>query len=255
MMGEYTGDMMAIDSAVLDQAQDPEADSMHTVVSGIDGDGETWNEEAEVFSYTASGLGFYMNRECAVGNLISLMLQLPSHLRCYDFDEEFYNVWAVVQNCNFSRIGGSQAYQLGVAFIGSEPPASYDADPSQNYRICGMNNDGLWKVTEADSRFVQRKELRHWRKIKLYLAMIDARRESIGGERCSTENVSRHGAALITNLELHIGDRVKIISEAHDFSSLAVVCNVRACEDGKSRVNLEFIGHTFPVERLKTSKR
>jgi hypothetical protein len=181
------------------------------------------------------------------------MLQLPPHLRCYDHDEEFYQVWGLVQNCNFAGNNESHAYQIGVAFIGNEAPESYEANPSQNYRICGMNDDGLWKVTEADSRFVQRKELRYWRKLKLYLAMIDARRESVGGERCATENISRHGAALITNLELHVGDRVKLISEEYDFSSLAVVCNVRASEDGKTRANLEFIGHTFPVEKLRPS--
>lgn len=246
--------MMAIDSVVMDEIQDSEANSLYTVVNGIDGDGEAWKEVADVFSYTASGLGFYMPRECTVGNLISLMLQLPPHLRCYDHDEEFYHVWGLVQNCNFAGNSESHAYQVGVAFIGNEAPESYEANPTQNYRICGMNDDGLWKVTEADSRFVQRKELRYWRKLKLYLAMIDARRESIGGERCSTENISRHGAALITNLELHVGDRVKLISEEYDFSSLAVVCNVRACEDGKARVNLEFIGATFPIDKLKASK-
>lgn len=245
--------MMAIDSAVADEIQDSEANSLYTVVNGLDEDGEAWKEAADVFSYTASGLGFYMTRECTVGSLISLMLQLPAHLRCYDHDEEFYQVWGLVQNCNSSGSGEAGGFQIGVAFIGNVPPPSYVANPLQNYRICGMTNDGLWKVTEADARFVQRKELRYWRKLNLYLAMIDSRRETVGGERTTTENVSKHGAAVVTNLELHVGDSVKLISEEYDFSSLAVICNVKALKDGRSRVSLEFIGGTFPVEKFKNS--
>ncbi|MFL6468277.1 MAG: PilZ domain-containing protein [Pyrinomonadaceae bacterium] len=247
--------MMSTETVVLDEVQDSEANSLHTAVNGFDADGEAWEEVADVFNYTSSGLGLYIPRECAVGNLISLTLPLPPHLRCYDHDEEFYQVWALIQNCNVSTNGGSHAYQAGVAFIGKVAPESYDEDPHQNYRICGMTEDGLWKVTESSSKFIQRKELRYWHKVEIYLAMIDSRRETIGGERAKTENISKKGAALITNLNLHSGDRVKLISEEFDFSSLAVVCNATVTESGKSRVHLEFVGGLFPVDKLQVSRR
>ncbi len=228
--------------------------SFYTVVNGIGEDGERWKEVADVFSFTASGVGFYTARECTVGNLVSLMLQMPPHLRCYDHEEEFYQIWGLVQHCHLSSSNELTAFQVGVAFVGKFPPASYGGNPLQNYRICGMDKDGLWKVTESTTRFVQRKHLRYWKKIDLYLALIDSRRETIGGERAITENISKSGAAVLTSLDLNIGDRVKFISEKFDFSGLAIVCNMQTVKNGKTRLNLEFVENTFPVEKFKRPK-
>jgi hypothetical protein len=132
---------------------------------------------------------------------------------------------------------------------------SYEADPLQNYRICGVSGEGLWKVTEANSKFVQRKELRYWQKVEFYLVLTGTQREAVDGERILTENVSKTGAALITSLQLNVGDRVKLISEEFDFSSNATVCNAESFDDGKMRAHLKFIDGQFPVEKLKTERR
>jgi hypothetical protein len=227
--------------------------SMHTVVNGTDSDGEPWKEVADLFSYTSSGVGFYVPFECGVGTLISLTVQMPAYMRCYDHEEEFYHIWGLVQYCRISTHNDEPAFQVGVAFIGKTPPASYVANPLQSYRICGMNDLGLWSVTESDSRFVQRKELRYWQKVEFYLALIDQRRETIGGERTFTENVSKSGAAVVTRLELSVGDRIKLINSEFDFSSLAVVCNSQNTDDGRNRINLEFINGSFPVHKLNSN--
>jgi hypothetical protein len=224
--------------------------TLQTVVNGTAINGEQWKEVADVFSYTSSGLGFYMPRECSVGNLISLMVPLPEYLRCYDHEEEFYLVWGLVQYCHVSTHNDTPAFQVGVAFIGKTPPASYAANPLQNYRVCGMNDLGLWAVTESDSRFVQRRELRYWQKVNFYLALIDDRRETIGGEKTFTENISKSGAAVTSTLELNVGDRIKLINTEYEFSSLAIVCNSQEMEDGRYRINLEFINGSFPVQKL-----
>lgn len=242
---------MEVESKVTEEVKEADAASLYTVVNGLDAEGESWKEVADVFSYTSSGVGFHMPRSCNVGTLISLMLQLPPHLRSYDHEEEFYHIWGLVQNCHLTSNDELSAYQIGVAFIGKSPPASYGANPLQNYRICGMNEDGLWKVAESTTRFVQRKDLRYWKKIDVYLALIDSRRESIGGERTVTENISKNGAAAKTSLVFNIGDRVKLISEEFDFSGLAVVCNMKELKDGQSRLHLEFVENCFPVEKLK----
>lgn len=195
-----------------------------------------------------------MTRPCGVGNLVSLMLQLPAHLRCYDHDQEFYNVWGLVQHCQMSSSDEMAAYHVGVAFIGKAPPPSYVGNPLQNYRICGMNEDGLWNVAESTTRFVPRKDLRYWKAIDLYLALIDARRETIGGEWTITENISKRGAAVVSTLDLSVGDRVKFISEEFDFSGLAVVCNRQTIDDDRSRLNLEFVENTFPVEKFRARR-
>ena len=201
---------MSVETEVIEEVENTTTTQLlQTVVSGIGADNEQWKEVADIFSYTASGMGFYMPRDCEVGHLISLMIPMPSYLRCYDHDEEFYQVWGLVQFCHTATHEDAPTFQVGVAFIGKIPPASYSANPGQNYRICGMNEMGLWSVTESESRFIQRRELRYWKKVDVYLALIDGRRESIGGERITTENISKSGAAVITSLDLKVGDRIE----------------------------------------------
>jgi len=224
--------------------------AVYAVVNGIDSEGEAWKEAADVFSYTSSGVGLYLPRSCTVGTLISLMLNYPPELRCYDHEEEFYRIWGVVQHCHLGSNDDGSAYQIGIGFIGDDPPATYGANPLQNYRISGMSDEGLWNVSESSSKFVQRKEIRYWQQIDLYLALVDARRETLGGERVVTENISKNGAAVITSLELNVGDRLKIISQLHDFSSLAVVCNLTQLSEDKARVSLQFVEGEFPIEQV-----
>jgi hypothetical protein len=245
---------MSAQTEVLEEVENTvTTESIYTVVNGTDADGESWKDVADVFSFTTSGVGFYLPRECGVGTLISLMVQMPAYMRCYDHEEEFYHVWGLVQYCHVATHNDMPAFQVGVAFIGKVPPASFAANPLQNYRISGMNDVGLWSVTESDSRFVQRKELRYWQKIEFYLALIDQRRETIGGERTLTENISKSGAAVVTRLDLSVGDRIKLINSEFDFSSLAVVCNSQKLTDGRNRINLEFINGAFPVHRLNSN--
>ena len=239
--------------AVRDKTDETSLISIVAVVDGIDDDGASWKEIGDVFSYSSSGVGFYIPRPCRVGNLVSLRFQLPHHLRCYDHDEELYQIWGLVQSCYMSITAELAAYQVVVALVGKEPPASYTGNPLQNYRISGSNEDGLWKITESETQFVQRRDVRYWEKIDVYLAIVDAR-GTTGGEKTRTENVSTSGAAVLTTLDLKIGDRVKLISEEFDFSGLAVVCNAQSLKGAHSKLNLQFVQSKFPVEKLKTKE-
>jgi hypothetical protein len=244
---------MSVKTEMLNAAES-EISSIYAVANGIDNEGEPWKEAADIISYSSSGLGFYLPRACGVGTLLSLALTYPPHLRCYDHNHEFYRIWGLVQHCHMTLSEESTAYQLGVGFIGEEPPATYGANPLQNYRVCGTTEDGLWKITESESKFVQRKELRYWKNVDLYLALIDERRETVGGEWVKTENVSKGGAAVVTSLDLNVDDKIKIISEKYDFSGQAVVCNMAPWNNGKSRLSLEFVDSEFPVEKLKVGR-
>jgi hypothetical protein len=178
------------------------------------------------------------------------MIPLPAHLRCYDYDKEFYRVWGLVQHCEPMTADDGSNFHIGVAFIGKSCPESYNADPKQHYRIEGIDDDGMWSVTESKTAFKKRADMRFWKPIELYLALVDTKDGSRGGERTVCENVSRSGAAVYTSLEVGIGDRVKFISEEFDFSGLAVVCNVQTTEDDRTRLHLNFIESSFPVERI-----
>ena len=86
-----------------------------------------------------------------------------------------------------------------------------------------MSEEGLWKVIESAKEFKPRKSPRFYHPVDHYLAVVTAQNTSLKGERATTENISKTGAAVITSLDLHVGDRVKFISEKYDFSGMAVI--------------------------------
>lgn len=235
------------------EAVDAEETVMLAVVKLKDEDGTLWKEAAEVISVSPTGAGFYMKRECKAGRLVSMMLPIEPELRFYDHDKELYRVWGLVQHCH--RLTNDDiGFHVGVAFIGRNAPESYKQDPMQSYRIIGMSEEGMWIVIEAKKEFMPRKDPRFYAAVEHYLAVVDAKNVASRGERTTTENISKHGAAVMTTLDLHTGDRVKFISEAYDFSGMAVVCNRRDDSGGKARINLQFVGSAFPVERITISK-
>jgi hypothetical protein len=225
--------------------------SLHVVVKGKKEGDRQWKEVADLLTFSANGSSFNLRRECEVGTLVSLTIPLPSHLRCYDFDKEFYRVWGLVQHCEaITASKEGKRFHIGVAFIGKACPDGYAKNPLQHYRIEGVNQDGMWAVAETKTPFKKRSDVRFWKQINLYLALIDTHDGSTGGERTTAENVSRSGAAVFTTMNVNVGDRVKFISEEYDFSGLAVVCNLTAEGEGVSKLHLKFVQSTFPVKTL-----
>jgi hypothetical protein len=225
--------------------------SLHAVVKGKEKDDRQWKEVAELVSVSATGASFNLPRQCEAGTLVSLMVPLAEYLRCYDYDKEFYSVWGLVQHCEPMTSDDPSNFHVGVAFIGKHCPESYRKDPQQHYRISGVDDDGMWSVAELKTPFKKRADVRFWRPVDLYLALINTKDGATGGERTVAENVSRSGAAVFTTLNVGIGDRVKFISEQYDFSGLAVVCNTQVNEeDNRTRLHLKFVEAVFPVETL-----
>jgi len=225
--------------------------SLYTVVKVKESRDNAWKEVADIISLSASGAGFYLKNSCSVGNLVSLMMPLPANLRSYDFDKELYSVWGMVQHCYRIASDGEIKYHVGVAFIGKVAPDSYSKDPNQNYRICGMSGDGFWKIKETAASFKARKDMRCWKSIDLYLTVLDSQKAPLTGERTITENISQSGAAVFSTLDVNVGDRVRFISEAYNFSGLAVVCNRQIGDDKRPRLHLQFVENKFPIESIR----
>lgn len=227
--------------------------SLHAVVKGKEKGDRQWKEVANLISVSPTGSSFNLPRQCEVGTLVSLTIPLPAHMRCYDHDKEFYRVWGLVQHCEPMNADDPSNFYLGVAFIGKTCPESYKGNPRQHYRISGVDDDGMWDVEELKTRFRKRSDVRFWKSIGLYLALIDTKDGATGGERTVAENVGRSGAAVFTTMNVGIGDRVKFISEEYDFSGLAVVCNCQLGVDDRTRLHLKFVEATFPVEKFMRS--
>lgn len=239
---------MSVRTELPKQKADLSAMSLYAVVKAKDRDDRQWKEVADLISVSATGSSFNLPRPCEVGTLISLMLPLPAHMRCYDHEKELYRVWGLVQHCESVSADEPGNYHIGVAFIGKHAPESYRENPMQHYRISGVNEEGMWAVAESKTPFKKRSDVRFWRPVDLYLALVDTRDGTRGGERTVAENVSRSGAAVFTTLDVGVGDRVKFISEEYDFSGLAVVCNRQVGDDNRTRLHLRFVETTFPVE-------
>jgi hypothetical protein len=219
-------------------------------VKGTDEHQMMWKVSADLISLSRTGAGFYIDRKCSVGQLVSMLLPMPRHLRCYDQNQEKYRIWGLVQHCNHYTGEDGEVYHVGVAFVGKNAPSSYNRNPLQSYRISGMNQDGIWKIVEASSAFVTRRYPRYWVPLEVSLSALDTDENLIADEGVKTENISQSGAAMWTTLKVEVGDSVKFTCPAHNFSTLAVVRNRQAREYELPKLHLEFIDDRFPVLEL-----
>ncbi len=185
-----------------------------------------------------------------VGRLVSLIMPMPRHLRCYDRDKELYRVWGLVQHCSPVSGDGESGFHVGVAFVGKHVPRSYNENPLQSYRIAGMHEDGTWRIVEAKSDFVVRRHPRYWVSLEIYLSALDDDKNMITDEKAATENVSLSGAAVYSDLDVNIGDSVNFDCVAHNFSAIAIVRNRQDYDNELPKLHLEFINAAFPVEEV-----
>lgn len=223
--------------------------SLSAVVKAKEDKDTYWKEQTQLISMSRSGAGFYLGRHCDVGQLVSLIMAMPRHLRCYDADKELYRVWGLVQHCS-PISGGAAGYHVGVAFVGKHSPASYHRDPMQSYRIIGINGDGLWKIVEAERPFVTRRYPRFHVSLNVTLSMLDENDEVAYECTATTENVSLRGAAVFSDINANVGDCVRFTYGPYDFSVLAVVRNRQLGSDGLNRVHLEFVTGDFPIRLI-----
>jgi PilZ domain. len=224
--------------------------SLFASVKGWETREQFWKEDADVVSFSSSGAGFHVGKPCVPGQLLSIMMALPIHLRAYDHDKKLYKIWGLVQHCQQVSTGDEPSYFVGVAFIGRTAPSSYQNNSLTSYRICGMSSDGLWIAKDADKPFINRKESRYRYSINVSLFVLDTEQRVVCDEKTETENISENGALVISNLDIAVGDRIRFHSVDFGFTALAVVRNRQTRNDGQPRISLEFVDDLFPVLEL-----
>jgi len=213
-------------------------------------DGQTWNESAHITSLSRNGAGFSTARECTVGRLIKLEMPMPTELRAYDESEEVYPVMGIVQHCNCVSYNGEEFYQVGVALIGKNPPESFENDPLQNYRICGMSENGLWNITDVEQPFKGRTTPRFSVEVDVTISLIQSDKRLIAKQDTFTKNISAGGAAVVSTLGAKVGDKVKFACKEFNFYAIAVVRNRQTYLFDPPTLHLEFSDARFPVEML-----
>lgn len=230
--------------------QKPEA-KLRAIVRFRTSPGHSWKEVTTPVNVSKSGASFLLKRPCDVGRLIMLVITMPVELRAYDFDEEFYPVIGLIQNCHevFDQ-AGEVFYSVGVAFVGKDVPPGWDLNPTQNYRISGTTASGMWQIKAASDKFRVREATRYWVSLDVTISLLRTKNITDYKQQTVTCNVSAKGAMVICSLEVAIGDRVKFASKEKDFYSICIVRD-RQVKPGKLPfLHLEFVDARFPVERI-----
>ncbi len=218
-----------------------------------------WEEITRLNDVSAFGAGFTLKRPIKRGRLIQMTIPLPRQLRCYDFSESNYKIWGIVRRCvalNLTKL--TEQYAIGVAFIGKRPPDSYFHDPAKIFEILNREEDGLWQIGDApkipDEQYIPKEDRRHSRfpiPVSMVIETLDETRTVIGSEITVTENISLGGAAVFTTLNPEIGAFVRIRSDQHNTSIIAIVRGKRLGPDGIPRLHVEFIDRFFPLEGIE----
>jgi len=218
----------------------------------------SWNELTRMEDVSAFGAGFILKRPVKRGRLVMVSAPMPRQLRCYDYLEPQYRVWALVRRCiPLEQAEGEAKYAVGAAFVGKNPPTSFIENPARLYDLADREDGGLWQLVEAAARPDEsdlpihlRRHTRFSIPETLIIEMLDENGDVAASETTVTENISLGGAAVFTSFSVATGSFLRVRSERFDASIISVVRGKRMGEDGIVRLHLEFIDHLFPLQGI-----
>ncbi len=219
----------------------------------------SWSESTRLKTVTTFGAGFEVQNKVSVGQVLHLTTAFPTKLRCYDYFESQYNVWALVRHCNLRMEQNlAKPYSVGVAFLGKSPPSGYFQNPTQLYSINQFCKNGLCVAGEAQlnspltypQKFSPQKHPRYDIPFEVFIETLDEKRNPLDREYTVTDNVSLGGASVKTLLTTRVGGYVRVSCLGKNVSLLAAVRNYRMGADGVPRLHLEFIDRQFPLEGI-----
>ncbi len=225
-----------------------------------------WMELTRLSNVSPFGARFDISHPTEMGRLLLLVMPMPRLLRCYDFVEDMYRMWALVRHVKTHLPAAAEAkahFEVGVAFVGKRLPASFGADPSIRYEIQSNDKDGLWTVHErlkdtgeagkavSGLRNNSHLETRFSLAVGVMVEAFDEKGEVSAREETVTENINRFGAAIFTSLEIERGRFVRLVSAQYRISVIAVVRARRKGKDGLTRLHLEFVDRQWPLEDVE----
>ena len=214
-----------------------------------------WTEMSRLVDVTPFGARLRLKRPTEMGRLLLLTLPMPRQLRCFDHIEDQYRVWSLVRNVKLldPRAEKGALVEIGVAFVGKRPPRSFEADPARRYDIAESTAEaGLWSVREESSESLAEaaekpRETRHNIPIEVLIEVFAQDGSCSESEKTVTENISPHGAAVFTTLNLSAGRFVRISSEQYGTSMLGVIRTRSLSANGIARLHMEFVGSEWPL--------
>ena len=215
--------------------------------------GHEWSERSRLIDVSYFGAGFTLTRPVELGRLLLLTIPLPHQLRCYDHTEPQYSVWSLIRNV--ARVqnapGGEPAIiRVGVAFVGRQPPRSYEVDPTIRYELLDTSvaQRTMWKVTEGRSAN-ERREARLIIPLEVLIEALDENGEPCLQEHTVTETMSSLGTCVPTSLNVGVGRILRVSSARDNVSIFAAIRSRKLAPDGIPRLGLEFLGERWPLQR------
>jgi hypothetical protein len=210
-----------------------------------------WTELTRLMNVTPFGAGFTLRRPTEKGRLLHMTIPMPRQLRVFDHVEDQYKVWAIVRHVKAGFTEPGVVFIVGVAFIGKQPPASYEKEPWKRYEVATSVFDTLCELEEpvkpVASSVEKRVETRHNIALDMRIEVINEKGIVIETEQTVTENISAHGARLFTTLDLQQGRFIRLTSEQYRITVHAAVRSRHTGPDGIARLHVEFIDKEWPL--------
>jgi len=171
-------------------------------------------------------------------------------LRVFDHVEDQYRIWAIVRYMKASISDNRTVFNVGVAFIGKRPPASYEKEPWKRYDINNTVFEALTSAEEILTPFTsadQRVHTRHNIAVDMRVELINADGEVTDSEQTVTEDISTKGATIFTTLDIPQGRFIRLISEQYRITAHAAIRSRSTGADGVPRIHVEFIDREWPL--------
>jgi hypothetical protein len=220
-----------------------------------------WVEMSRLVDVTPFGARFMLAHPTERGRLMHLTLPMPRQLRCFDHIEDQYRVWALVRSVtprpqpDTGGEGGLMRFEVGVAFTGKHPPASYLREPATLYTVESISPESsMWQLREtkeAGAVGVRSEKTRLQVAVNVRVEVFDPEGRICASEQTVTENISRRGAAVWTTLKVERGRFVLLTNLETGLALVAAVRASRTGPDGIPRLHLEFIGGEWALEGIE----
>ena len=212
-----------------------------------------WSEITRLIDVTPFGAGFSLKRPIEKGRLLHMTIPMPRQLRVFDHAEDQYKVWALVRYVRpaVPTEGMPTQFEVGVAFIGKQPPRSYEGNPAKRYDVGAVVPGQLttaeeWVPTELTSS-EKRSSTRHNIPVDMLIETLKESGTVESSEYTVTENISEKGAAIYTTLSLPVGRFIRLSSEQFKLSVYAAVRGSSLGPTGVQRIHVEFIDREWPL--------
>ena len=209
-----------------------------------------WTEVTRLTNVTPFGAGFPLKRPTEKGRLLYMTIPMPRQLRVFDHVEDQYRIWAVVRYMKSTIVDKRTVFEVGVAFIGKRPPASYEKEPWKRYDI----NTSAFQALAAAEEVVmplpsadQRTQTRHNIAVEMRLEIVDVNGEVVATEQTVTEDISKRGATVFTTLQIPTGRFIRLTNEQHGITAHAAIRSQSTGVDGIPRIHVEFIDKEWPL--------